>query len=505
MTDPITFDRLDFKLVADLEENRFGHQADTPFRLLFLGDFSGRKKQQTPLRTLRIDRDNFDQVLGRIKPELHLALPGENEPAIAVKLSELDDFHPDNLYRNLAIFKALKDKVAGLDDPAVLAALRPKKRPEKSEEVREKVPVPAAANNGGLLDRIIEQTPESPAAAATAPEPGWDSYLRTIVSPHIAPAVDPRKQEIKDAVAAASGELLRLIMHHSDFQALEAAWRGLYFLVSRLETGSSLELHIADISREALSAELCEADDLRKTALYRLLVTETSIPGGEPWAVVAGNYSFGNSRTDIETMAKIAMIAQAAGTPFVAGADQKLLCAESLAATPDPDDWQPAGGPLNQEAWQALRRLPEAAYLGLGLPRFLLRLPYGIKTDPIESFDFNEMSEPERHQDCLWGNFSFAAALLLGRTFSRQGWDFRRGIIQEIDNLPLHVYRENEETRLKPCAEIMLSEGGAEKILELGLMPLLSFMNQDLVRLGRWQSLAKPPRQLAGPWEQHNA
>ncbi len=502
MANPITFDQLDFNLVADIKEGQTTPAAETPFRILCLGDFSGRENRLSDFRTVRVDRDNFDQVLGKIKPELRLSVLGKNEPDIAVNFTEPDDFHPDNLYNNLEIFKALKDTADSLDDPAVLAALCPTRQPEKKDEEQKTSPVATVESSGSLLDQIIEQTPDSPAAAATAPESGWDSFLRTIVSPHIAPDADPRKQEIKDGIAAAGGELLRMILHHPDFQALEAAWRGLYFLVSRLETDSSLELHIADISQAGLSADLCGADDLRKTTLYQLLVADTvDTPGGEPWAVVAGNYNFGNSRTDIETLARMAMIAQAAGAPFVAGADEKLVCAESPAATPAPDGRQPAGKPLNREAWLALRQLPEAAYLGLGLPRFLLRLPYGDKTDPIGSFEFNEMTTENRHQDYLWGNFPFAAALLLGRTFSRQGWKFSQGIIQEIDNLPLHIYKENGESRVKPCAEIMLNREAAEQILEQGLMPLLSFMNQDKIRLGRWQSIAEPLKALAGPWE----
>ncbi len=502
MANPITIDKLDFNLVADLEENHSVRRPEDPFRILCLGNFSGRKNIRTDLRPLLIDRDNFDQVVSKIKPELRLSLSGDDEPAIALNFTGLDDFQPDNLYNKLAVFKALKDAAAGLDDPAVLAALRPKEQTEKKDDGQEADPVPTGESSGSLLDQIIEQTPATPSTAATVPATGWDSFLRTIVSPHIAPDIDPRKQEIEDAVAAAGGELLRQILHHPDFQALEAAWRGLYFLVSRLETDSLLELHIVDISRDELTADLGGAADLRASALYRLLVRDTiASSGGHPWAVVVGDYNFVNSRNDIETLAKMAMIAQAAKAPFIAGADQKLICETSLAATPDPDDWHPAGGPLNQEAWQALRQLPEAAYIGLGLPRFLLRLPYGDKTDPVESFNFNEMTTENRHQDFLWGNFPFAAALLLGRTFSRQGWNFSQGISQEINNLPLYIYQEDGESQVKPCAEIMLNQQGAEQIMDLGIMPLLSFMNEDMIRLGRWQSLADPPARLAGAWE----
>ncbi|NOR24976.1 MAG: hypothetical protein GQ542_11395, partial [Desulforhopalus sp.] len=97
-------------------------------------------------------------------------------------------------------------------------------------------------------------------------------------------------------------------------------------------------------------------------------------------------------------------------------------------------------------------------------------------------------------------NPCFAIMLLLGQSFSAQGWQMRPGSVLEINSLPLHLYKEAGESHLKPCAEIMLSQRGAEEIIDKGLMPLLSFLNQDTVRLGRFQSIADPLTRLAGPW-----
>src|SRR5208337_3099418 len=165
----------------------------------------------------------------------------------------------------------------------------------------------------------------------------------------------------------------------------------------------------------------------------------------------------------------------------------RLLGCVSLAATPEPQDWKP---PQNAEAWEALRRLPEASAVGLALPRFLLRLPYGKKTEPIESFDFEEMPDTPSHENYLWGNPAFVCALLLAQSFNQDGWDLRPGVISELDDLALHVYEENGESGLKPCAEALLTERTAERILEAGLMPLLSLKGKDRVRLMRFQSIA---------------
>jgi type VI secretion system protein ImpC len=291
------------------------------------------------------------------------------------------------------------------------------------------------------------------------------------------------------------------MLHHPDFQALEAAWRGLDFLVSRLETGARLKLYVLDLSKSELAADLNDTYDLRNTGLYRLLVEQTvGTAGGEPWAVIGGNYTFGQTRDDAELLGRMARIAAAAGAPFIAAADSNLLGCESLAQTPDPDDWRVTRDEFGQAAWQALQNLPESAYLGLALPRFLLRLPYGKDTDALDQFEFAEMTGDPDHENYLWGNPCFACICLLGQAFSANGWDLQSGAGNDIDNLPLHIYREAGQTHIKPCAEALLTERAAEIIMSSGLMPLLSFRERDMIRLARFQSLMLPPTRLAGRW-----
>jgi type VI secretion system protein ImpC len=147
-----------------------------------------------------------------------------------------------------------------------------------------------------------------------------------------------------------------------------------------------------------------------------------------------------------------------------------------------------------------LRRSPEAAYVGLALPRFLLRLPYGREGERLEAFEFEELPDGGSHDAYLWGNPAFGCAYLLGRAFSEHGWGFRPGAVQEIDDLPIYVFKDDGERRVKPCAEVLLTLRGAELILDRGLMPLLSFRDRDVVRLARFQSIRDPLTPLAGRW-----
>jgi type VI secretion system protein ImpC len=144
--------------------------------------------------------------------------------------------------------------------------------------------------------------------------------------------------------------------------------------------------------------------------------------------------------------------------------------------------------------------LTQANWLGLALPRFLLRLPYGKQTESTETFAFEEFLAAPRHEDYLWGNPALACAYLLGEAFSESGWNLRPGEINEINGLPAHVYRADGESVLKPCAEALLTEDAAEAILDQGLMPLLSMKGSDSVRSVRFQSIAEPAAPFAGRW-----
>jgi len=520
MPKPNTFDELEFKLVADMENPADAPNPENPFRILILGDFSGRKNRGVSpsgiawanQRPIRVDLDNFDAVLAELLIGLELRVIGKTAPFVSIRFSELEDFHPDHLYERLEVFQALKDTRKSLENPATFAAVAGGLKGVRSHSETTVPPLKSEKRtaektgpvSGNLLDQIISQTPEEKANTDShIPPSEWQSFLQGIVRPHLVSDPHPRQVEMLAAVDAAAGELMRMILHHPDFMALEAAWKGLYFLVSRLETDALLKLYVLDMSKEELAVDLGNVENLRATGLYRLLVEQSiETPGGEPWAVLIGNYHFEKRYEDIDFLGRIAKIARASGAPFIAAASDKMVCQTSLAKTPDPDDWGQTATPEAAQAWQALRALPEAAYLGLVLPRFLLRLPYGADTEPVEAFVFEEMHSPLDHETYLWGNASFACALLLGQAFSLNGWQLRPGDLLDVNNLPIYIRKDNAESKLLPCAETLLSQRAAETILDTGLMPLLSFLNQDTVRLARFQAIAAPLCRLAGRWEE---
>jgi type VI secretion system protein ImpC len=152
------------------------------------------------------------------------------------------------------------------------------------------------------------------------------------------------------------------------------------------------------------------------------------------------------------------------------------------------------------EVHAALRASPAASWVGLALPRVILRQPYGVGSDEIDSFDFEEMTPANDHETYLWGNPAFAVALLVGRAFIDNGWEMEPGDELDLSDLPSHVYASGGEKKTKPCAEVLLSDRAVDVIIKAGLMPMVSFRNRNAVRAERLQSVASPSAALSGPW-----
>jgi len=353
-------------------------EPDAPFHIALPGDSSGRENRRVldakleGRKPLRIDRDNFDDVMARIAPKPNLPLG-----------------RPDGL--------------------------------PVASEARSAAATPARA-----LD-------------------DFQGLLRDIVAPYVEPKPDPRQPELITPVGVAISGQMRALLHHPDFQALEARWRGAFLWVGRLSTDQNLKAFLVDIAKSELAAD-------------QVATHEPLIEGAEPWSLPAGNYVLDASREDLQLLGRMAAVARDAGAPFGAAESPRVFGCDSPADTPEPRRWRPAA----DDGWDALRRLPQASWLGLALPRLLLRLPYGKQTDSTSQFGFEECSRQPRHEDYLLGNPAFVCAYLPGEAFAASGWDLQPGQLTEISGLPLHVYREDGESQLKPCAETRLSEQAIE-------------------------------------------
>jgi type VI secretion system protein ImpC len=514
MARPISFGKIESYLTAGESDRARTPASETPFRILVLGDYSGREilkqfdsgKALARRSPLPIDRDNLQEIMGRLEVKLHLSLSASGGHPLVLRFAEIDDFHPDRIFSCVEIFHNLmltrQNLLNASTSPAATEQVKQWiQRLDEASEPTAKQPEPETSvtvANQLSADFLLEGMRGRQRTQEVADE--WEAMLREAVKPYLLPREDPKQAELVAAVDAIIGSLMRRVLHHPDFQALEAAWRGLNFLVRELETGTKLQLFLLDLSKEELSADLQSSEDLQSTQAYRVLVEETlETPGAEPWAVIVGNYTFDTGLQDVEVLGRLTKLAGRAGAPFIAAAHSKVLGCQSLAETPDPRDWDELSDSA-RGAWEALRQLPESVYLGLTLPRFLLRLPYGRKSDPVEKFTFEELDLESPHESYLWGNPAFVSVYLLAQAFSESGWNSTPGEVQDVGGLPLHVTDSGGASTTKPCAEVLLTERAAEAILNQGVMPLLSMKGRDSVRLARFQSIAQPLAALAGRW-----
>ncbi len=284
------------------------------------------------------------------------------------------------------------------------------------------------------------------------------------------------------------------VLHHARFQALESAWRGVDWLLGRAARGK-VDIVLLDASLKDLSTDLRGSKDLTASGLYQLLINKAARgPSGQPWAALVGNYVFDPTGAHAELLGRLAKIAAQANAPFLTTLDPQVL---------DPSF---AFSPEDAPAWAALRQLPEAAWLGLSVPRFLLRLPYGENTQSIDKFAYEEMSLPPQRSHYLWGNPALGCAALLALAFQKAGWGCKPGSVLELDNLPLHVYSAEGEEEVT-LAEAWLTRPQTEQLVKKGIMPFVCVRGKGAVQLARFVSLAQPAEgqpgcDLQGQWGQ---
>jgi type VI secretion system ImpC/EvpB family protein len=288
--------------------------------------------------------------------------------------------------------------------------------------------------------------------------------------------------QVTDAVIAAG---LRGIIHHRRFQGVEAAYRGLSFLTSRSESGS-VDYFVLPVTATELESEArAEANEFLSTVLDS---------GGRGFSLVIALHEFGAAESDLSLLASLSQKVQEAGALLLGGAAPAIAGAADAASLPKLRSSDPENA-----AWTAFREESGGPHVGLALPRFLLRSPYGKRTDPIESFAFEELDGPPNHEAFLWGNSAWIAAFAL--LVAASTGDAPGGL--DVDELPSVVVKSDGESHLMPCAEVLLNEQSIEVLIGAGLMPVVSDASRAAVKFVRAQSIAVPPTplELAGAAE----
>ena len=294
-------------------------------------------------------------------------------------------------------------------------------------------------------------------------------------------------------------EQVNAILHHNDFQKLESAWRGLHYLVNNTETDEQLKIKVMNISKADLGRTLKRYKGTawdQSPIFKKIYEEEFGTFGGNPFGCLVGDYYFDQSPPDVELLGEMSKVSAASLCPFLAAASPTVMQMSSWQELANPRDLTKIFGTPEYAGWRSLRESEDARYLGLCMPRFLSRLPYGAKTSPVDEFNFEEETAGGDHSKYTWTNAAYAMAVNINRSFKMYGWCSRiRGIESggAVEGLPTHTFPTDDGgVDMKCPTEIAISDRREAELAKNGFMPLVHKKNSDFAAFIGAQSLQKP-------------
>ncbi|HTN91319.1 MAG TPA: type VI secretion system contractile sheath large subunit [Sorangium sp.] len=351
---------------------------------------------------------------------------------------------------------------------------------------------------GSLLDEILAETKMTPG------DEGYEIAKRGVQA-FISELVAPRREGEKvdkafvDAlIAEIDVKLSRQIdeiLHHPSFQKLESAWRGLKFVIDRCDFRENIKVEMLNCSKEDLLADFEDAPEVPKSGLYKLVYSaEFGQFGGKPVGAIIANYDFGPGPQDIALLQKCAAVATMSHAPFIAAAGPQFFGLKDFGGLPNLKDLKSLFEGPQYTKWNAFRETEDARYVGLVMPRFLLRLPFGANTVPVKAFNYEE-DVVGRHDAYCWGNATYAFATRLADSFAKYRWC--PNIIGPqaggtVENLPLHQYEAMGEIQTKVPTEILLTERREFELSEEGFIGLTFRKDSDNACFFSANSTQKP-------------
>ena len=317
----------------------------------------------------------------------------------------------------------------------------------------------------------------------------------SVISADVAHSIESIIAEIDKKLS----EQINQILHHEEFQKLEGAWRGLHHLVNNTETDTMLKIRVLNISKKDLHRTLRKFKGAawdQSPVFKKIYEEEYGQFGGQPFGCIVGDYHFDHSAPDVELLGEMSKVAAAAHSPFIAGVSSSTLQMDSWQELSNPRDLKKIFDTPEYAAWRALRESDDSRYVGLAMPRFLARLPYGAKTDPVEEFNFEEETESGDSSKYTWANSAYAMATNVTRAFKEYGWCARiRGVESGgvVENLPVHTFpTEDGGVAMKCPTEIAITDRREKELADVGFMPLLHKKNENFAAFIGAQSLNKP-------------
>jgi len=289
---------------------------------------------------------------------------------------------------------------------------------------------------------------------------------------------------------------LNEVMHASEFQALEASWRGLHHLVFESETSTMLKIRVFNVSKKDLLKDMERASEFDQSALFKKVYEEEfGTFGGAPFGTLIGDYEFSNHPQDMSLLEKITAVAASANAPFISAASPQLFGWDSFQDLTEVRDLAKIFDRTEYAKWRAFRESEDSRYCGLTLPHTLMRLPYGKETVPTESFNFEEDVDGTDTKKYLWGNAAYSFGTRLTEAFAMYQWCAAiRGVEGGglVQGLPTHTFKTDEgDVALKCPTEISITDRREKEFSDLGFIPLVHCKNTDYAAFFGAQSCQK--------------
>ena len=358
---------------------------------------------------------------------------------------------------------------------------------------------------GSLLEAAIAATKQTERSRA-------EELLKTLSEEALRGTVTWNKNVTKtinagiDALDAMISKQLAAVMHSPAFQKLEGTWRGLHYLVQNTETSAQLKLKVLNVSKRDLFKDVDRAVEFDQSQIFKKLYeNEFGSPGGEPYGALIGDYEFTNHPEDIELLSKMSNVAAAAFCPFVAASTPQLFGMDSFTELSNPRDLEKIFTDVEYTKWNAFRDSEDSRFVVLTMPRALARLPYGMKTKPVEEFNYEEglydaKGRPKelQHDEYCWMNASYVLGTKFTDAFAKYGWCTAiRGAEGggKVEGLPAHIFTTDEgDTDLKCPTEIAITDRREAELSKLGFLPLCHYKNTDYAVFFGAQTTQKPKK-----------
>ena len=358
----------------------------------------------------------------------------------------------------------------------------------------------AAGGEMSLLDQIITK-------GKLARDDAQKPRAKDLVGEFVHQILDEGMTVSRDTIVMIQTQIARIdellsrqldeILHHPDFQKLEASWRGLHYFVMNTETSTRLKLRLLPATKGEIFKDLDQAIEFDQSVLFKKVYEEEyGTFGGFPFSLLIADYEFGRHPQDMALLDKISGVAAAAHAPFIAGAAPRLFDMDSFTELGNPRDLAKLFESTELIKWRSFQGGEDSRYVTLVMPHILMRLPYGSNTVPLEDFKLEEDVDGKNHSKYLWGNAAYALGQRITNAFALYGWCAAiRGVEGGgmVQGLPAHTFKTDEgDIALKCPTEIAITDRREKELDTLGFIALCHCKGTDYAAFFGGQTTQKP-------------